>query len=235
MIDAIQVIELAIPADRKPCALDQALGNQRRRHIKERVAATAIEQMLLIMDRHIGDIRRLLRERTDHDVTLAIGDGEFQFLRRPEHQVDEDVGAQRHESIDDALQGEMGTGDDPIHDAHPQSADQLAIISADALLKGIDIGEQALHGGVGLFAKRGQAKPAPTAQAQGAAQGFLQGREMGAQRRLRKIERNQGIGEISRLDEGQEHPQQAEIDIIEVAHGRKRTPKGQDSAQILCA
>ena len=97
-------------------------------------------------------------------------------------------------------------------------ADELAALLADALVEGLEVGEELLRRLVGGLAEGRHAEAAAAALAELAAEPALERGEMGADRRGGEIERELRVGEAVRLDQGDEHPEQAKVDRVEAAH-----------------
>ena len=187
-------------------------------HAKQRMPAAAIEQMRLAAIGPVDDAGRLLRQRSDDDVAAAIRDLLLEFQRRPDREIDEDVGVGLHEPVERVLYAELGTVDHAVRRADAQPAGQAAARRADAVPEIIEIAEQLLRRVIGRLADFRQAELLAPAMAELAADALLQLRQMRAQGRLRQVEGDLRPGKAAGIGKRHEDAQQADVDVVQPAH-----------------
>jgi hypothetical protein len=165
----------------------------------------------------VDDAGRLLVEGADDDVPVTVGEALLKLGGRAEEQVDEHVEARLHQPRQGFLQAQLRARIDSIRHADLQPPGNAATRRADARLEILDVAEELARGIIGGLAKIGQPEAVAPAQAELPPDALFQFGQVGAERGLRKVQRDLRLREAPRIRQDHEDAQQPQVDVVEPA------------------
>ncbi len=193
-----------------------ALVQRRVGHLEQRMAAAAVEQGALFVERQVLQAGQGIDQRQHAQVEMAIEHAGLDLAGQGHADVDHHVGRSALEGGQGMGDAHARLGDQVVDDAEVQLATQVLVQLVDLAAKAFQGGEQRLAGLEHLAAFVGQRETGATALTEAHAQALFQIVHVQADGRAGDAQPAFGGSETAAFHHRLEQPQQADLEIADL-------------------